>query len=147
MAVTWGFMKFRGDAQKCYDEVQTLGEQYTPAQVLELARNPGTELHKCFTWDDSIAAERWRLQQARQVCSSFTVIIEKEEGKPQSFRMIQHDSEERVYRPISLTVRNQDQYASLLKQAKAELAAFKRRYKSITELEDLIDEIDRILVL
>ena len=146
MSVQWGFMKFKGDAQACYDEVQTLGESYTPHQVLDLARNPKTELHKCFDWDDSSAAEKWRVQQARFICKSFTVVIETSEDKePQRFRVIQHDKYERVYRPIVFSVRNDDQYARLLKRAKEELTAFKRRYKSITELDSVIDEIDRVL--
>ncbi len=146
MSVTWGFMKFKGDAQACYDEVQTLGESYTPHQVLDLARDPKTELHKCFDWDDSSAAEKWRLEQARQVCKSFTVVIEtSEDQEPQRFRVIQHDKEDRVYRPVIFTVRDEDQYARLLKQAKDEMASFKKRYKAIVELEKVIEEIDLVL--
>ena len=145
MSVTWGFMKFKGDAQACYDEVQTLGESYTPHQVLDLARNPKTELHKCFDWDDSSAAEKWRVQQARFICKSFTVTIETAKGEERSYRLVEHDSDERVYRPVTFTVRDEDQYESLLRRAKEELAAFRRRYKSITEVEAVIDEIDRVL--
>lgn len=145
--IQWGFLKFKADAQKCFDELQEeYGEEYTPAEVLELARDEHTELHKCFQWDDSIAAERWRLEQARQVCKSFTVVIEKADKKePQRFRVVQHDKEDKVYRPVVFTVRDDDQYARLLKQAKEELASFKRRYKSIVELEGVIEEIDELL--
>lgn len=145
MSVVWGFVKFKADAQKCYDEVQTLGEEYTPKEVLDLARNPETELHKCFDWNDSTAAEKWRLQQARFVCSSFTVKIETEKGEERSYRVVQHDPEEKVYRPVTFTLRDEDQYARLLAKAKAELAAFRHRYKAITELENVIEEIDRVL--
>ena len=145
MSGQWGFLKFSADAQKCYDEVQTLGEEYTPRQVLDLARNPKTELHKCFDWDDSSAAEKWRLRQARDVCQSFTVVIETEKGHEKSYRLVQHDREERVYRPVTFTMRNEDMYEQLLKQAKQELASFRSRYKSITELESVIDEIDAVL--
>ena len=145
MNVQWGVLKFKGDAQKCYDEIQTLGDEYTTAEVLELARNPETELHKCFDWDDSSAAEKWRLKQARDVCRSFVVQIETSKTKETTYRLVQHDSELKVYRPITLTVRNEDRYAQLLGQAKQELASFKNRYKSITELETVIEEIDRVL--
>ena len=145
MNVQWGVLKFKGDAQKCYDEIQTLGDEYTTAEVLELARNPKTELHKCFDWDDSSAAEKWRLKQARDVCRSFVVQIETSNTKETTYRLVQHDSELKVYRPITFTVRNEDRYAQLLEQAKQELASFKNRYKSITELETVIEEIDRVL--
>ena len=145
MSVQWGFMKFKADAQKCFDEVQTLGEEYTPHEVLDLARDPKTELHKCFDWDDSSAAEKWRIQQARFVCNSFTVVVETTKGEEKAYRLVQHDHDEKVYRPVTFTVRNEGQYASLLRKAKAELAAFKNRYKSIVELENVIEEIDRVL--
>lgn len=146
MSVQWGWLKFKADAQKCYDELTSeYGEEFTSEQVLNLARDPGTELHKCFDWDDSTAAEKWRLEQARQVCRSFVVHIEKEETEPVTYRLVQHDSEQKVYRPVTFTVRNEDRYSVLLKQAKQELASFRSRYKSIIELERVIDEIDAVL--
>ncbi len=145
MSVQWGFLKFKADAQKCYDEVQTLGESYTPRDVLELARDPKTELHKCFDWDDTSAAEKWRIQQARQVCISFVVRVEKSVEEPKTYRVIQHDHEGKAYKPVVFTVRNEDEYGRLLKQAKAELAQFRSRYKNIAELESVIDEIEILL--
>ena len=145
MGVQWGFMKFKADAQACYNEIQTLGETYTPEQVLDLARNPETELHKCFDWNDTTAAESWRKQQARYVCTSLVVTVKKSDGVETSYRVIQHDKEDGAYRPVTLTVRDDDQYGRLLRQAKAELASFRKRYKSITELEGVIDEIEAVL--
>ena len=143
--ITWGFIKFKADPVKCYAELQSLGDEYTPEQVLEFARDKRTELHKCFDWDDSSAAEKWRKQQARFVCQSLTVTVQRETSDPVQYRIIQHDREEKVYRPIIYTVRDDEQYSRLLRQAKQELAAFRRRYKSITELESIIEEIDNIL--
>ena len=66
MSVRWGFLKFKANAQKCYDEItEAYGEEFTAEQVLDLAENPRTELHKCFQWDDEKAARSWRLEQAR----------------------------------------------------------------------------------
>jgi hypothetical protein len=59
---------------------------------------------------------------------------------------VQHDREDQVYRPIIYSVRDSEQYARLLRQAKDELASFRKRYKCITELESVIDEIDALLV-
>lgn len=144
MNVTWGFMKFSADANKCYSEVKSLSE-ITPENIVAFARDENTELHKCFQWDDEIAAENWRKQQARMVVASFTVTVETEEHGAQSYRLIEHDDTDKAYKPVVFTVRNEDEYARLLKQAKAELASFKKRYKAIVELSEVIDEIDRVL--
>lgn len=144
MSVVWGFMKFKANPEKCYREIESMGE-CKPEQIVEFARNEKTELHKCFEWNDTKAAENWRIQQARIVCNSLTVVIETETIEPKEFKLIEHDQEQKVYRPVILTVRNEDQYKRLLNQAKDELAAFKKRYASLKELATVIGEIERVL--
>ena len=58
---------FKADANQVANEIADIGENATPKQIVEKARNESTELHKCFDWDDTTAAEKWRIQQARQV--------------------------------------------------------------------------------
>lgn len=143
--IVWKGTAFRANPEAVYREIQTIGEDYTPKQILELARDETTELHKCFIWDDTIAAEKWRLHTARQICCSLSVIVETSDKQLAPYRIIQHDEEKEAYAPVVLTVRNVDEYARLLKQAKAEMAAFRKRYKMIVELQTVIDEIDNIL--
>lgn len=59
---------FKANAAKCLDEIGR-DTEITPEQVLEKARDEQSELHKCFEWNDSIAAEKYRLQQARTAYS------------------------------------------------------------------------------
>ncbi len=52
----------------------------TPEQVVEAASDESSALHSCFTWDDSEAAARWRLDEARELIRSVrieTVIEER----------------------------------------------------------------------
>lgn len=143
--IVWAGTGFRGNAEAVYHEIQTLGNSYTPDDIVELAKDESTELHKCFEWDDTIAAEKWRRHTARLICCSLQVVVEKEEKEPVTYRLIQNDRSEQAYKPVTMTVRNDAEYDRLLKQAKLELKAFKERYKKITELETVIDEIDRIV--
>ena len=58
---TWGTYRFKADAQKCADEIMEICDELesaTPQQILDKARDSNTELHKCFTWDDTEAAEK-----------------------------------------------------------------------------------------
>lgn len=144
--VKWIGRGFKGDPSEVYKEIQSIGDSYTPHDILEYAReHEDSELNKCFDWDDTTAAEKWRVHTARLICCSLKVVVTHEEKEPVSYRLIQTDKEEKAYKPVVLTVRNDDEYSRLLKQAKAELAAFKKRYKNIVELESIIDEIERIL--
>ena len=141
---TWGFMKFHANASKCYEEITAL-ESITPEAIVNYARDENTELHKCFQWDDAIAAESWRKQQARMIVTSLTVVVQKSETEKQAYRLIEHDDTVKEYKPVVFTVRNDDEYSRLLKQAKAELAQFKLRYKKISELAEVIEEIEKVL--
>lgn len=140
MAVEWKMSFFSvANAEKCYQEIQTIGESVTPKQILDYARNPETELHKCFEWDDSIAAEKYRLQQARMVVCHLVVVNDKE-PEPQKIRVMQRTAE--AYKPVQLIVRNKTEYESLLERARAELRAFKNRYHTLVELEEILSLID-----
>lgn len=71
--VVWGCFKYKADPNLVYDEVSTLGESCKPQEVVDLAKNPNTELHKCFDWNDEIAANKWRLHTARNILLSLKV--------------------------------------------------------------------------
>ena len=52
----------------------------TPEQVVNAAADKSSALHSCFTWDDSAAAAKWRLDEAREIIRSVrieTVIEER----------------------------------------------------------------------
>lgn len=137
----------KGDAQKCYDECQTLSE-ITPENVLKKAKNKKTELHKCFEWDNTVAGEKYRLIQARQIIQHFVIVTpeEKEEEEPVKIRSYQVTTQRNVYEPTRLIMQKPDEYKALLKRAKAELESFKQRYKTLTELEELFEIIDELLI-
>ena len=141
MGVEWKMSFFSAaNAEKCYEEIQTIGESVTPKQILDYARNPETELHKCFEWDDSIAAEKFRLHQARMVVCHLVVVDDKSKSEPQKIRIMQKAEEH--YKPVQLIVRNKTEYESLLERARAELRAFKNRYHTLVELEEILALID-----
>jgi hypothetical protein len=52
-------------------ELQAIADRHDgklPASaVVDFARDPSTALHARFDWDDSEAAEKWRLEQARTI--------------------------------------------------------------------------------
>jgi hypothetical protein len=47
-----------------------------PEKLIERAESPLSPLHRYFEWDDSKAAEAWRVSQARYLIRSFTIEIE-----------------------------------------------------------------------
>lgn len=140
--ITWRLDgQFKGDAAKCYEECETLHEA-TPANVLALAMDETTELHKCFEWDDSAAAQKYRLGQARDIIRSFVIV--REDKKDEPIRAFQITTQTNVYQPTRLFLQDKDEYSALLSRAKQELQAFKKRYSTLCELESVFEEIDKL---
>ena len=131
---------YKADAQKVADEI---GDgKVTPQEVLEKARDENSELHKCFEWDDSIAAEKYRLQQARQIIINLVYAPKTEEVQP--VRCFQITTERCTYQQTKMFLVQEDEYQSLLKRAKSELENFKAKYKTLSELEEVFNAIDAL---
>ena len=142
MAVMWSMKLFKADANLVYSELETIADK-TPQNIVDFAsEHPESELYKCFTWDDTKAANEWRKYEARQVVR-LLVFEDEETNEPTKIRVLQKASES--YEPVKLIVRNKDEYERLLERAYAELSAFKERYKSLVELEQLLELIDTII--
>lgn len=71
--------RISADAQKVGEELEKI-EYKDAATVLEVARkSKRSELHKCFEWDDSIAAEQHRLSQAGLILRALVTTEEVED--------------------------------------------------------------------
>lgn len=140
-----GFVK--ADASKCYEEIKEIGDEVKAEQVLEKARDESTELHKCFDWDDSSAAEKYRLSQARWVVGHLIVVTHTTDNNNKEsvqFRvMLKNDSsKDSGYKQTLVMVRDEDEYKKMLEQAYKELRSFKQKYQCLSELAEIIALID-----
>lgn len=131
----------KADAQKCFEEMGD--KDITPERVLDIARDENTELHKCFEWDDGIAAEKYRLSQARQLIT-YLIVKSDDEKEDTPVRVFQISSEPQTYQPIKVFIENEDEYKILLKRAKTELVNIRNRYKQLSELEEVFAAIDSL---
>ena len=131
---------YKADAQKVADEIGN--DRISPAEVLEKARDVNSELHKCFEWNDSIAAEKYRLQQARGIL--INLVYKEKESNAEPVRTFQITSQRNVYQPTVSFLVQDDEYQNLLKRAKSELESFKKRYHTLSELQEVFEAIELI---
>ena len=144
---TWGTFKFKADAQKCADEIMEICEELesaTPQQILEKARDSNTELHKCFTWDDTEAAEKWRISEARAVVRNLKIIEQNpdKQSDPTTIRVFYKTDNESGYKPTKLILKKPDEYKSLVERCRSELLAIKQKFNSISEYEEIWEMIN-----
>ena len=130
---------YKADPTKVHEEIEKIDE-ITPENIVSRARDKNSELHKCFEWDDTKAAGKYRLWQARNICANLIIVErETEEQQPRAFYVAgQNES----YQPIQTILRDEDSYQKLLTRAKAELKSFKQKYSMLKELQQIFDLIE-----
>ena len=133
----------RANAQMVAEEILAIGDEASAKQIVEKARDDNTELHKCFEWNDSIAAEKYRLDQARDITANLVIRRTEEqiENKEPEIRLFHKPTAASGYKPINVIIQNKDEYQELLKRAYAELHAFKVKYSSLQELDYILSLI------
>lgn len=129
------------DAQLVADEIFAIGDAPTAADIVDAARDEKSELHKCFEWDDSVAAENWRKKQARDIVHHLVFVEEQVPKDRPEIRIRYTETANSGYKETIKMVRNEDQYKTLLAQAYAELRAFKAKYNMLSELQEILDLI------
>lgn len=134
------------DAVVIGDELDALRDSHghvTARLVLERARRSRSKLHKFFDWDDTSAAEKYRLQQAGQLIRSIRVVIEGDDQPQREMRAYVNvvTEESRVYIPAIEAMSDEAYRQQLLDRALAELEAWRGRYDQMTEFAAIFDEI------
>ena len=135
---------FKADAQKVCDELQQIGEEFKPEDIVEAAKDEDKELHKCFEWDDEKAAYSYRLHQARKLTSELIFKREVTEENPSHapIRVFNKTDYTGGYKIPERTFKVQDEYETLLQKAWSELRQFKVKYAALQELDYILRLID-----
>lgn len=151
LKVSWGTIKFKGDPVKVVKELESIGEEVKPQQMVDYAKlHKSSELYKCFTWSDSIAADKYRLYEARQIQRNLIIrklpSPESQERQPKVIRLMMRTETTGGYKSIINIMRNEDEREKLLAMAKSELHAFERKYATLadTELRDVLIAISAL---
>lgn len=144
---TWGTRFFKADAQKCADEIMEICDNLksaAPQDILEKARDSSTELHKCFTWDDAVASEKWRLQEARNIVCNLKIVDKREDKKPETvpIRVFYKTDDQSGYKPTKLILKNPDEYKKLVERCRNELLTLKSKYQTVSEYSEIWEMIN-----
>ena len=120
-------------------ELEKLGQSITPGAVVEVARPVSAPLHPFFEWDNAVAAEKYRLFQARNIVNHLQVVVVNSAGESENIKayfsqQVEGEDEdgepnaERRYLHISLVESTPVAAQNSVSMAKAELVAWKCRH-------------------
>lgn len=123
------------DLRELLTTIYNQHEKLTPAIVVDVARDPQHPLHHRFEWDDAVAAEKHRRDQAAQLIREVQITFGHEEnGLPKKVRgfvsITRADATE--YAPIE-SIQNEFQRKLLVQTAEREWKAFRRKYDHLVE--------------
>lgn len=121
-----------------------------PVDVVEAAKDEGSPLHECFTWDDSEAGHQYRLLQARNLLRVYVVRPDVSDAPAvRAFVSLTTDRTQKDggYRSIAKVMSDDDLYRQMLHDAVVQLRNVQRKYKAIKELSSVWSAVDEVEAL
>lgn len=127
---------------KVCEQLESEGNLSAKALV-DISRPEEASTHKLFEWRDDVAAEKYREWQGRNVLNHLEVVLPEYKEPVRGF--ISLISEKNEYHSTSVLLEEEDTREKLLETALAELRAFERKYRILTELAEIFAAIDDVL--
>lgn len=115
----------------------------TAKEVLEFARPKSSPIHKYFNWDDSEAAEKYRLMQARQLITCIVVVVGKDTVRKYVTPVVIQETGKKAYVEISVARKTPYIWDQVLQRALDEALLWKARYETITKLSPIVKAIEK----
>lgn len=152
MQYEWGTIKFKTDANvagKVFEDLSnTVG--LTNKNLVDASRDENSPLHNEFEWNDTIAGEKWRREQARSMIANLKIVVNEVENKEPIRAFVKlvkgSDKLETPYEPMQVVIKTKDMRETLIERALEELEAFETKYKHLTELREVWESIEKVKV-
>ena len=110
--------RYAVEIKKLYDKNKVI----TPPMVVDAARPEQSPLHPAFEWRDDLAAEQYRLYQARSLIRTVQVDrVDESEKKVPFVHCPLPSSKQGEYHPLDVVVSRPDMYAAALMELKTKL--------------------------
>lgn len=137
------------DAQKAGETMEMLrtrnNGRLTQKIVLDDARSKASILHSAFEWDDAVAGEKYRLDQAGHLIRSITVDVKvpkQEKTKPVRAFVNVLREDDQSYTSVAHAMSDAELRQQVISRAWAELQSWRKRYSEYEELASIFASID-----
>jgi len=119
------------------------GGRIDAKDLLAVARPKNSPIHDMFEWDDTTAAERYRVEQARHVLRSVQVRVTGGTKKPvvtKAFPFVDDN-----YIPVEQVYEDKGLRNELLREALREGESWMARYEHLAELASVFQALRRLM--
>lgn len=135
--------RIKADPQKAVEMMQELEQagNLSAKGLLDANRPEDAPLHNEFEWNDGVAAEKYREQQARHIINSLVIVREDSQPVRNYFKISEGNGN---YTSLSVILESEDTKEALLNRAKKELLAFEMKYGTLEALAGVFNAIHAI---
>ena len=132
------------------ERIESRDGTITREAFLEESRPVDSPTHSCFEWDDSVAAEKYRLNQSSAIIRDIKVTISSEDTEPivsTAFVNIMSNptAQEAQYQTMAVAVSNLDTRQVILQNALDDLNKLRIKYRDLVELSRVFDEDQKLM--
>lgn len=149
MVYKWSNVQYSVPAEvvgKHFEQIEKDYGQLNRENVLESARAADSPIHGLFEWDDSVAAEKYRLHQASVLICNLDVEVVTDD-KPITCRAYVDVSESKqgAFVNVETAFKAEESRNMVIMKALQELVAFEKKYKNLNELAELMEVADKTI--
>lgn len=144
---------------KALESIEEKEGKVTSKSFLEYSRPETADTHSMFEWNDSIAAEKYRLRQSAAIIGQIEVKIEiadTDDGESQEIQItpvpafvnVAGKSTKASATFVNVVTAHEDSalWEQVLRNALAELNSFKRKYARYKKFAKVISAIDELTI-
>jgi len=111
--------------------MKSRGGEIQPAELVKEAKKKTSKLHQHFDWDNGSAAQKFRLQQARQLIANVVEVtmIKNEKIEHRSFYNVKNAKQKRVYVNVQTTISKPKYVTQVINDCESYMENFLRTLK------------------
>lgn len=148
--------EFSGGSNFRKVDAQTVGEiceeleqsegGLSPKTLLDVSRDESSPLHKAFTWDDTEAAEKWRLEEARLLIANIRIVRSTDTEERERVRgFVSTPGRKCSYVTLDNALKKDEFRTYLLEQARRDTEAYVSKYRTLSELANVVEAMNEFL--
>lgn len=148
MVYQWKRPLYKVNAQTAGEHIEELCKEHgavTAQLLLDDSRPEDAILHPCYEWDDAKAAEKYRLDQSKQIIGNLVTVVAQEiESEPEiqtiAFVNTVDRNKTAHYQSTMVALSEEQTKEQVLKNAKIELNMFVKKYENLLNVSQLLAE-------
>ena len=131
------------DAAAELERIRTTFGSLHPGNIVGESAPDEAPLHSVFTWDDPIAADKWRKREARKLVRALVVVADDTDDRQPVYVHVNTEDRPR-YEPIEVVVQSVDLYASALSELEAQMNGMKTALDQLKRAAGRSDQPERM---